>query len=88
MKKNIIILTVMLFASLILSSCGGKTTEQCKDEVRAYEFGREMATWTSLRGGGSLSNAIVEYSNGLGVMSPYNANNDCVKRGYNESNGI
>ena len=83
--KYVIPVIVGIVVFFYIFSGGGKTTEQCKDEVRAYEFGREMATWTSLRGGGSLSNAIVEYSNGLGVMSPYNANNDCVKRGYNDS---
>lgn len=82
--KSITYLCV-IFCSVILSSCGGKTTEQCKDDIRAYEFGREMQTWTWLRGGGSLSKAIDEYSSGLGINPPYDANNDCVKRGYSDA---
>ena len=58
MKKLMTIFGAILFASIILTSCGGKTTGQCKDDVRAYEFGREMETWTVLRGGGSLTDAI------------------------------
>lgn len=85
MKKVITIFCVLLFFSIILTSCGGKTTEQCKDDVRAYEFGREMQTWTELRGEGSLSEAIDEFSSGLGVNPPYDANNDCVKRGYSDA---
>lgn len=68
-----------------MTSCGGKTTDQCKDDVRAYEFGREMQTWTKLRGGGSLENSIEESSSGLGIEPPYDANNECVIRGYNDA---
>ena len=85
MKKVITIIGAIILATLIMTSCGGKTTEQCKDDVRAYEFGREMQSWTALRGGGSLSKAIDEYSNGLGVNPPYDASNDCVKRGYSDA---
>jgi hypothetical protein len=85
MKKVMTIFGAVLFATLIMTSCGGKTTEQCKDDIRAYEFGREMKTWTELRGGGSLSKAIDEYSSGLGINPPYDANNDCVKRGYSDA---
>jgi hypothetical protein len=85
MKKLMTIFGAILFASIILTSCGGKTTGQCKDDVRAYEFGREMETWTVLRGGGSLSKAIDEYSSGVGINPPYDANNDCVKRGYDDA---
>ena len=43
------------------NSNSGKTTEQCKDDVRAYEFGREMHTWVVLRSAGlSLDDAIKE----------------------------
>jgi hypothetical protein len=85
MKKIMTIFGAVLFTALIMISCGGKTTEQCQDNVRAYEFGREMQSWTKLRGGGSLSKAINEFSNGLGINPPYDANNDCVKRGYSDA---
>lgn len=86
--KTITFLCV-IFCSVILSSCGGKTTEQCKDDVRAYEFGREMQTWVELRSDGlSLQDAINEFSDGIGINPPYDANNECVKRGFDDaSNG-
>lgn len=67
-----------------------KSTKECKDDKRAYEFGREMYTWVSLRAAGlSLEDAINEYSSGLGINPPYNANDGCVQRGFEDaSNGI
>ena len=87
MEKIKTIVGVILFTSIVLTSCGGsgKTTEECKDDIRAYEYGREMQFWTELRGGGSLSKAIDESSSGLGVNPPYDANNECVKRGYSDA---
>jgi hypothetical protein len=85
MKKFMTIFGSVIFASLILTSCGGKTTVQCKDDISAYEFGREMQAYTILSGVGSLSKAIDEYSSGLGISPPYDANNDCVKRGYSDA---
>lgn len=85
MKKIMTIFGAIFFVTTILTSCSGKTTEQCKDDIRAYEFGREMQTLTELSGGGSLSKAIEEYSNILGIDAPYDASNDCVKRGYSDA---
>jgi hypothetical protein len=85
MKKLMKIFGVLFVSLVLFSSCGGKTTEECKDDVRAYEFGREMQSWTELRGGGSLSKSIDEYCEGLGINPPYEANNDCVKRGYSDA---
>jgi hypothetical protein len=86
MKKVMTIYGAIMFALTILTSCGGKTTEQCKDDVRAYEFGREMQTWVELRSAGlSLQDAINESSDGLGIDPPYDANNECVKRGFDDA---
>jgi hypothetical protein len=32
-----------------------------------------------------LSKSIDEYCEGLGINPPYEANNDCVKRGYSDA---
>jgi hypothetical protein len=86
MKKVMTIIGAIMFALTILTSCGGKTTEQCKDDVRAYEFGREMQTWVELRSAGlSLQDAINEFSDGMGINPPYDANNECVKRGFDDA---
>jgi len=83
MRKHV---TAMCVSIAVMTSCGGgKTTEQCKDDIRAYEFGREMQGWTALGGGGSLREAIEESSTGLGIDAPYDANNDCVKRGFSDA---
>jgi hypothetical protein len=79
MKNSINYFGAIMIATTMLISCGGKTTEQCKDDVRAYEFGREMQTWVELRSAGlSLQDAINESSDGLGISPPYDANNECV----------
>ncbi len=86
MKNLMTIIGAIMFALTILTSCGGKTTEQCKDDVRAYEFGREMQTWVELRSAGlSLQDAINEFSDGMGINAPYDANNECVKRGFDDA---
>ncbi len=56
----------------------------CTSDVRAYEFGREMATMVEL-GSASLSSAISEFGIGLGIAPPYSADNPCVKCGYNDA---
>jgi hypothetical protein len=69
-----------------LISCNNKSTEECKTDVRAYEFGREMESWVYLRSSGlSLNDAIFEYSRGLGINPPYDSSNPCVKRGFSDS---
>lgn len=82
MKKIKLTLGTILFSLILLTSCG-KTTSECKGEVRAYEFGREMATFSDLSNL-SLSNSIEEYSKGLGVDHPYEPENPCVKAGFDD----
>ena len=45
-KITLKIITLMFF---FLISCNNKSTEECKTDVRAYEFGREMESWVYLR---------------------------------------
>lgn len=52
-----------------------------KGDVGAYEFGREMQSYTVLKSS-SLDEAIQEYSDGLSINHPYEADNACVKRGF------
>lgn len=85
MKRILVIPTALFLFCASLTGCGGKSTEQCKDDIRAYEFGREMYSVIVLRGGGSLEKAIEVYSSDLGIGSPYNESNECVKRGYNDA---
>lgn len=51
-EKLLIILGTLIFAITILTICGGTTTEKCKMDIRAYEFGREMQAWSELLGRG------------------------------------
>ena len=86
MKNSLNLISIILLSGLLTTSCTiGKTTEQCKDDVEAYSFGRDMQEYTRMRGGGSLSSAIDEYQSGLGIYVGYDANNDCVKRGYSDA---
>lgn len=86
MKKSTKIFSLILVSIFIFASCGGKTTAQCKNDIRAYEYGREMHTWVLLRSNGlSLEDAIEEYSEGLGISPPYEAINDCVKQGFEDA---
>jgi len=87
MKKIKLILGALFFVLILLISCG-KNAAECKEDVRAYEFGREMATFSSMSNL-SLSNSIDEFSKGLGVNHPYESNNPCVKAGFDdEKNNI
>ena len=79
---SIIILFTFVFIAL---ASGGKSTEECSDDKRAYEFGREMKTFSQLAGGSSLSRTIESYSSSLGVMAPYKSDNPCVKCGWNDA---
>ena len=80
--KRLITLSILL---LFFIGCNNKSTEECKNEIRAYEFGREMGTWVYLRSSGlSLSDAVFEYSRGLGINPPYDSSNPCVKRGFSD----
>jgi len=84
--KSFKLMIVTMFISLTMFSCGGKSTKECNGDVRAYEFGREMQTWVELRGTGDLDQAIDEYSEEMGVEQPYDASNECVKRGFDDAN--
>ena len=58
-----------------LISCNNKSTEECKTDVRAYEFGREMESWVYLRSSGlSLNDAIFEYWTTTAIRN-FGANN-------------
>ena len=86
MKNIVKIALITIIASLIVISCGGKTTAECKGDVRAYEFGREMQTWVELRAAGlSLNDAINEFSDGMGINPPFESSNPCVQRGFNDA---
>jgi hypothetical protein len=75
-----------LVLSSILLSCAGKSTEDCKDSVEAYQFGRDMQVWVQLRAAGlSLEDAINEYSEGMGVNPPFEADDACVVRGFKDA---
>ena len=43
-----------------LISCNNKSTEECKTDVRAYEFGREMESWVYLRSSGLSLNEFFD----------------------------
>ncbi len=71
---------------LLFVSCNNKSAADCKGDVRAYEFGREMATMTVISSSSStLEKAIRSYSEGLGIAAPYDANNPCVKVGFDDA---
>lgn len=82
MKKIKILLGITILTMISVISCG-KTTEECKGDIRAYEFGREMATYSDLSNL-SLSKSIEEYSVGIGIEHPYEANNPCVITGFDD----
>lgn len=86
MKNTLKIAIVPILVVLFTVSCGGKTTSECKGDVRAYEFGREMHTWVELRSSGlSLNGAINEFSDGMGINHPYESSDPCVKRGFEDA---
>jgi len=59
---------------------------KCDNDVRAYEFGREMYTWIMLSSSGlSLQGAIVEYSESFGLAAPFDASNSCVVKGFEDA---
>jgi hypothetical protein len=86
MKMKTIFLSTLVTGSIFFSSCGGKTTEECRSDADAYQFGRDMQAYVELRSAGlSLEDAIEEYSESLGLMMPYDASNECVKRGFQDA---
>ena len=57
--------------SKLESTTTAPTEISCSNNIRAYEFGREMYTWVLLRGDPlSLNDAISEYSESLGIAPP------------------
>ena len=80
-----------LVICILLISCGGVSTEDCNNDVRAYEFGREMHAMSYT--GRGLSETISEARKGYSNMGlsgdhyfPYSAKNACVKRGWEDAN--
>lgn len=85
-SKNVRWIVTILLALIIFGNINSKSTEDCMNDKRAYEFGREMHTWVELRSAGlSLEDAIDEYSSGLGINPPYGADNGCVQRGFEDA---
>ena len=62
-----------------------KIETNCDDNKRAYEFGREMSTMVKL-GASSLSSAINETGDALGLEPPFDRTNPCVIKGFEDSN--
>ena len=86
MKLSYALCIAVLAMATMLTSCGGKTTEDCKDSVEAYQFGRDMQIWVQLRASGlTLEDAINEYAEGMGVNPPYGADDACVVRGFKDA---
>lgn len=85
-KKTRHIIAGFCGLALIINIFGGEgmSTEDCSGDVKAYEFGRDMATWSSMRGGIGLSKSIEEYNNTV-YYTGYNSGDGCVKRGYKDA---
>ena len=62
-----------------------KAVTNCDANVRAYEFGREMATMVKL-GASSLQSAISEFAEPLGIEEPFKSSNPCVIKGFEDEN--
>jgi hypothetical protein len=72
--------------SKLESTTTAPTEISCSNNKRAYEFGREMYTWVLLRGDPlSLNDAISEYSESLGIAPPFDSNNACVRKGFDDA---
>ena len=69
---------------LLFGGLDGVSSKDCSSSIKAYEFGREMAFYSSLRGGIGLSNSIDEYYGSLGI-SGYSSDNACVKQGFQDA---
>lgn len=61
-----------------------KSTVDCSKNIRAYEFGREMA-FTAQMGARTLERAIEEFGSNLGIVAPFDKNNPCVKLGFDDA---
>ncbi len=82
-QKTWILITVgIVFIGLAFG--GGKTTEECKDEKKAYQFGRDMAVMSMLSSSNlTLREAVELTQESIGVET-YSADDPCVKRGYED----
>ncbi len=82
-KTWIKIIVAILFIGMAFG--GGKTTEECKDEQKAYQFGRDMAVMSMLSSSNiSLSEAVEITQESIGVET-YSADDPCVRRGYEDA---
>uniref|UniRef100_UPI00404A32F8 hypothetical protein n=1 Tax=Gelidibacter sp. TaxID=2018083 RepID=UPI00404A32F8 len=79
---------LFIFLNIVIGiATNNSSASECENDVRAYEFGREMSTYYYLSEGRlSLSEVIEEYSNGIGINRPYESSNPCVKAGFREAN--
>ncbi len=84
MKKIIGSMALLVLTSLFLFSCSSITKEECMSKSSSqYEFGKEMATWSMLRGGISLDRCVREYQEQMGLES-FKADDPCVKKGFED----
>jgi hypothetical protein len=82
-------IVMAVFLVIAFGSGDDQTTEECKEDIRAYELGHELNFYSQMRGGMSLSSTMDEYFSGLGIAAPYKVDNPCVVRGWeDEANGI
>ncbi len=83
-SQKIWISVVGIIFLLGIANGGGKTTAECKDEQKAYQFGTDMAVMSSLSSSNlSLRKAIELTQESIGVET-YSADDPWVKRGYED----
>lgn len=85
-SKTTKVVVSAFFGLLVLGniSKNSSSSEDCIGNVRAYEFGQEMATFSIMSNNLSLSESIQAYSDGIGVNPPYDSDNACVRAGFND----
>jgi len=84
MKKIFSTFIFIFFLPILLVSCGSVTKEECmSNKSEQYKFGKEMATWSMLRGGISLERSVREYQDQLGILT-FDADDPCVKKGFED----
>ena len=84
MKRIFKPMAIVIFSSFLLISCSSVTKEECmSNDSSKYEFGKEMATWSDLRGGISLERSVNEYQDETGFAT-FKADDPCVKKGFED----
>ena len=92
--KKYQILSISIFFLFNLTSCSNSSSSNvsenkleitCNQDVRAYEFGREMVTWKKTVGCRNFEDAIASYNSSLGLDFSEYLNNDCSIKGYNDA---